>query len=376
LKFIPEKEKLLEKISGILDSGWLVQGKYNALFEEKVKKMTGAGYAVSCSNCTSGLDLVLRALPECLGKLKVIVPTNTFFATGLAVINAGYIPLVVDVNPKTMMLDLETIKDTNLRGVFAIINVSIGGWLSQDALKIEELCDQMGIYLIGDMAHAHDVFIDNIVGDGDRSSNSGTIGDAAVFSYFPTKVLFGAEGGCISTNNEELAGKLVRLRSLGKVKDGWANNHNMIGLNARLSNISACICDHIHGFKDQIIIRRAEIADIYCKTLKEIDSDLLSMHYVSGCEPNYYKFIVRGKSKKLKSLKKAFKKEDIYLPEKVFSRGMHKHNLPSHLFEVSKAGYKNFDKMKKNHLCLPMSHAMSNEDCFKVCDILKKWSRK
>jgi len=365
---VPDIEGLTGKIEDILKSGWLTTGLWNKKFEAQTAEMAGTDYAVSVANATLGLELVLRCLPT---KGFVVIPTNTHFATAVAVINAGHELLLADVSPDTMMLDLNTVKEAYLAGtrasqkpLVAVINVSIGGWLSEDLLDIQEWCMEKGAALIEDAAHAHGSMLEDKL--------AGSFGLAGVFSYFPTKVAFGGSGGCITTDDEVLSFKLRKLAWFGRAELTLDDNFENIGTNAQMNNIDACICHHTQAYLSNFIQQRARVAKVYDEVLDQAGSDKVKALSCVTCTPNGYKYILKGKE--VDRIKEIFADEGEPVQMSVFDRPLHSQKalLDSPLW-LNKSGYfTNAEDVCVNHICLPIGTDFHKKELDKVQMVLRK----
>ncbi len=155
----------------ILKSGSLTMGNYTRRFEEMFAAFAQARYAISCNSGTAAIELILRGL-GIEGK-SVIVPTNTFLATALAVLHAGNRVVFADSEPSTFALDLEDVKRRVTADTAATILVHIGGVITPAVDEFQKLCKQRDIHLIEDCAHAHGCSIDGrqagTLGRGGRS---------------------------------------------------------------------------------------------------------------------------------------------------------------------------------------------------------------
>jgi perosamine synthetase len=380
---VPDVPGLMVKLEEVLKSGWLTHGVWNSRFEDQTKIMAGSHYAVSCGSGTAGLELVFRALPR---KGIVIIPTNTHFATAIAAVNAGHKVLFRDVDPSNMMLavdDKTMITHYAGEDVVAIVYVSIGGFISQDILKLRDFCDTTGIHLIEDAAHAHGVRISTwqvAPGNAGRKLETqfgGSIGHAGVFSYYPTKVAFGAEGGCIVTKDRGLYEKLIRLRDIGRQNPGWLDQYAYAGFNGRMSNVNACICHHVQSFLPQMIAERTRYADYYGDFFEERNEPV----FCENCIPNYYKVIVICETPlQAERLKGLLKSNGTPAQMDVFAFGLHEQ--PYFMLSPYANGWVNFtdtfpvsDHVTKSHVCLPISAKFDEEKAASVCNVLREWDR-
>ncbi|KAG9555740.1 hypothetical protein KCV01_g22233, partial [Aureobasidium melanogenum] len=191
----------------VIDSGWYVLGDEVEAFEQEFAGYCGARHAIGVGNGLDALALILRAYRE-LGALKegdeVLVPANTFIATLLAVSQNGLVPVPVEPDPRSFNLDPERAAAAIGPRTRAIVAVHLYGQLA-DMDALTALSRDQGLLLIEDAAQAHGAELDG--------RRPGSLGDAAAFSFFPTKNL-GAlgDGGAVVTQDDALARQVVALR--------------------------------------------------------------------------------------------------------------------------------------------------------------------
>lgn len=270
---------LKDGLGHIVSSGFLTMGQYTKQFEESFVEFTGAENAISCSNGTAGLELILRGLG--IEGRSVIVPTNTFLATAFAVMHAGNRVIFADSDPETLCLDVADVANRITDDTAAVILVHVGGVITPAVYELQRLCDERGVYLIEDCAHAHGCAIDG--------QQAGTLGIAGAFSFFPTKVLTTGEGGMVTTNDEELAQNIRMIRNHGK-NPMLSNRMSQVGHNYRLSEVTALLgVQQMHKAK-AIIEDRRRIANWYDSNLKDIPG-LRPLTLPENIVSSYYKYI-------------------------------------------------------------------------------------
>ena len=280
IPFTQEDKAFIEAgVGKILESGFLTMGKYTQEFEGLFAEFTGTKYAVAVSNGTAALEIILRAL-EIDGQ-DVIVPTNTFLATAFAVIHAGNRVVFADSDPATLCLDIEDVKRRITDTTRAVILVHIGGVITPQIYELQHLCEEKGLYLIEDCAHAHGCSIDG--------NKAGTLGVAGGFSFFATKVFTTGEGGMITTNDETLYRKAMMIRNHGK-NPGLSNRMSEIGHNQRISELTALV--GVQQMKKALILieDRRRAARFYDERLKEI-SGISALKLPENVFSTYYKYI-------------------------------------------------------------------------------------
>ncbi|MDR2141723.1 MAG: DegT/DnrJ/EryC1/StrS family aminotransferase [Deltaproteobacteria bacterium] len=267
-----------EDLSRMLLSGHLAMGEKCRLFESALADFVGVRWAVGCQSGTAALEMIARALDLAGG--SVVVPALTFMATALAPLAAGARIIVADVDPISFQLDPEALVSQLRPDTRAIILVHLGGFMSSRWRALVSLAQERGLYLIEDAAHAHGAEIEGV--------KAGSLGVAAAFSFYPTKVLTTAEGGAVTTSEASLREKLLTLRQHGQKNPG-SNLHESFGLNYRPSEIHALLGLRMMAKADWILAQRRAAAAIYDQLLAH--SPLQAIQAAPGEKPAYYKYL-------------------------------------------------------------------------------------
>lgn len=221
------KDKMLQKFADMYEKGWFIQGNECEMFEKEYAAYIGTKYCIGVGNGLEAIILALRALNITAGD-EVIVPSNTFIATVLAVSYVGATPVLVDPDETTYNLSVKGLEEALTAKTKAIIPVHLYG----QAADMEEILDfakKNNLKLIEDCAQAHGALY--------KGKKVGTFGDVGCFSFYPGKNL-GALGdaGAVVTDNKELAEKIKALSNYGS-KEKY--HHIYKGTNSRLDEIQA-----------------------------------------------------------------------------------------------------------------------------------------
>ncbi|HMO28616.1 DegT/DnrJ/EryC1/StrS family aminotransferase [Enterovirga sp.] len=263
----------------VLESGWFVLGSETEAFERDFAAYCGADHAIGVANGLDALHLVLRAWDIGPGD-EVIVPSNTFVATWLAVSQAGATPVAVEPDPATHNIDPERIAAAITPRTKAIVPVHLYGQTA-DMEPILALAEARGLKVLEDAAQAH--------GARYRGRPAGSLGHAAAFSFYPGKNL-GAlgDGGAITTNDARLAERLRLLRNYGsQVK----YRHEERGYNSRLDELQSAFLRHKLASLDEDNASRRAIASAYLAGLAATGWGLPSVP--NWAEPVWHLFVVR-----------------------------------------------------------------------------------
>jgi perosamine synthetase len=279
---VPEEDidVILERVGALLRSrDFLTMGRYGEEFERRFAGYTGARHAVAVSSGTAALELILRSIG--VAGAEVVVPTNTFAATAFAVVHAGGRPVFADCGDDLVMDPIDVERRLS-RSTRAVVVVHIGGLVSPSVLRLKDLCREREIPLVEDAAHAHGSRLDGM--------QAGTIGDAAAFSFFSTKVITTGEGGMVVTDDAAVAEQAALLRDQAKV--AGQNLHREIGHNWRMTEFQAILGLTQLDRLDEFIAQRRRVARIYDDVLGAATDRLRPLPIPSGAEPNYYKFVL------------------------------------------------------------------------------------
>lgn len=255
----------------VLASGWITTGPEVVEFEREFARLVGAEHAVAVASCTAGIEISLRALRLPRGA-KVLTSTMTFCGAVHAIVHAGLHPVLVDINPETLMPDAETVAAAvRVSGpVDAMVVLHFGG----APAPVEEMALAAGLPLtrvIEDAAHA----IGTKVGD----RWVGSISAATCFSFYATKNLPIGEGGMITTADPDLADHARQIRLHGMSRDAWKRYLpgaswryavDVAGIKANMTDVQAAIgrgqLKHFARWQD----RRAELAGAFDRRLSRI----------------------------------------------------------------------------------------------------------
>ncbi|MBI4317897.1 MAG: DegT/DnrJ/EryC1/StrS family aminotransferase [Chloroflexi bacterium] len=354
-----DREQVLQRIDEALATGQLTLGKHGREFEEHFARYIGTKHAVAVNSGTSSLEIPLRILGV-QGK-TVLVPTNTFFATPASVLHAGGEVRFVDADPATFSLDVESLRRSVGPDTVGVMVVHIGGIVTPRMAEIQQICQENGLWLFEDAAHAH--------GSDYNGQRAGTFGVAASFSFYPTKVMTSGEGGMIVTDDERIADEARLYRDQGKISF-TQNLHDKLGYNWRMSEPHAIIGLSQFARLEEFIAARQRIAAIYDEGLRGI-SGISPLPTPAGCRNNYYKYIaLLDKGIDRDKLKKVLREEHgVSLSGEVYE-------LPCHLQPIFKGGHAEggfplAEDICRRQVCLPVYVTMTDDEARYVISSLR-----
>jgi len=274
------KEEIDEAVARVLGSGYYLLGKEVEALEEEFAEHLNVEYCVGVGNGLDALHLALRALGVGQGD-EVLVPSNTYIATWLAVSYAGAVPVPVEPDERTYNIDPEKLEAAITDRTRAIIPVHLYGQPA-DMDPILEVARKHNLWVLEDAAQAHGACY--------KGKRVGGLGDIAGWSFYPGKNLgaFG-DGGAVTTNNGELADRVRVLRNYGS-RTKYFNE--VRGFNSRLDEIQAAVMRVKLKHLDEWNRRRRNIAELYRRELE--GCDLILPYVPEWAEPAYHLFVVRS----------------------------------------------------------------------------------
>jgi perosamine synthetase len=345
-----------ESVQSILRSGWLTLGEYTKQFEREFAEFVGTRHSLAVSSGTSALEIIFRSLN--VAEKEVLVPSNTNFATPAAALYAGATVRLVDGG---LYLNLEDLEAKLSKKTFAVVIVHIGGYISPEIFKVREMCNRYGALLIEDAAHAH--------GASYAGYKAGQLGDAAAFSFFPTKVLTTGEGGMITTDRDEIAAHGELYRNQGKLLGN--DTHKVMGNSWRMTEIEAAI-----GLAQLRTLRtvteyRRNILTYYAEALRDIPG-LCVLTPSQDAMPSGYKCIAllaEGISRS-NLVARMREKYGIEMGRGVYEIPIHEQPIFSSLAEGEV--FPQASDFAERHVCLPVWRTMKQEAAEYVVNALKR----
>lgn len=356
---VPYKVQFQQKLETVINNSQYILGTEVAEFELNFANFCGTRYCLGTANGLDALTLILKAYIE-LGKLQpgdsVIIPSVTFIATAQAVVNCGLHPVFVEPDANSFNVSAQTINDKISLNVKAIIVVHLYGELV-DIDPIEELAERHNLLLIEDAAQAHGA-INTVL-----NKKAGNLGDAAAFSFYPTKNL-GALGdaGAITTNDEELFSCIEKLRNYGSNKKYL---HEINGFNSRLDEIQAAFLNVKLPQLDTANQARKNIGKRY---LNEISNDKIKLPKVGDFNAHvFYVFVIQVANREefLKHLENHHIGYMIHYPIPIYR-------------QLAFSKYKNLhlprtEQIHSTIVSIPMSPIMEAHEVQKVIEVLNNY---
>lgn len=359
VSFLPMEKELNDDIRSAFDRvfnrSWYIEGKEDEAFEKAFAGYCDVEYCVGCGNGLDALMLALKALGVGQGD-EVIVPSNTYIATALAVTYVGAIPVFVEPDIKTFLINPNLIEKAITEKTKAIMPVHLYGQAC-DMDPIMEIAKKHKLYVVEDCAQAH--------GATYKGKRVGSFGDAAGFSFYPGKNL-GAlgDGGAAVTNNKEIAD---RIRAMGNYGSDYKYHHIYKGNNSRLDEMQAAFLLAKLPHLDRMNEERRRIAKLYTDGIK--NPKVIIPVVKDSCVPVWHIYGVRCGDRD--ALEK-------FLNEKGIGTNKH-YPIPMHMQEcykdlgIAQGELPIAEEISSTELSLPMYYGMTDEEIRFVIDAINEF---
>ena len=348
--YLPPFEKYVSTLKRAWDKAWITNnGELVKELEAKLKEYLGVKHLLFCNNGTVVLQMALKAF----GITKEVITTPfSYVATTNAILWEGCKPIFVDIEPETFCIDSHKIEEAITENTQAILATHVYGYPC-NVEKIESLAKKHKLYVIYDGAHAFGCSL-----NGKSLLN---FGDISTCSFHATKLFHSVEGGCIITNDDEIAQKLMLFRQFGHIGDEYYS----IGINGKNSEFHAamglCVLDDIVD----IINDRKRIFSLYDKELNKLN---LRRPVVADFEFSYnysYYPIFFHSEECMLNTKESLSKEGVNTRRYFFPSLNKLPYLNTQTCELS-------EKYSNHVLCLPLYHGLSEADVLHICTIINK----
>lgn len=352
------RAELIEACTRVIDSGWYIQGNECKEFDKEFAQYCGTKYAIGVANGLDALILILRAYKE-MGIMndgdEVIVPSNTYIASILAISQNNLVPILVEPDINTYLIDPSKIEEKITSKTKAILPVHLYGQTCEMDV-INEIAKKYNLKVIEDSAQSHGAYY--------KDKRSGNLGDASGFSFYPGKNL-GAlgDGGAVTTNDEELANTIKALGNYGSHKK-YENLYK--GVNSRLDELQASMLRVKLRYLDNEVEKRREISNYY---LQNIKNDNIILPTVREQDNHvWHLFVIR--TTKRDELQK-------YLLDNGIQTLIH-YPLPPHkqnaYTEWNDESYPISEQIHDEVISLPISGVQSLEDTKKIVQVMNDFN--
>lgn len=362
----------IDAVVETLKGNLITCGPKVAELEQQLCSVTGAKYAVAVSNGTAALHLAAMAAGLKAGEEAIVSPI-TFAASANCVLYCGAKPVFADINPETYNIDPDAIRKLITPATRAIVAVDFTGQ-AVELEEIRQICEEHHLVLIEDAAHA--------IGTKYKGKPVGSIADMTCFSFHPVKTVTAGEGGAITTNDEQLYRRLMRLRTHGITRNQeemvhptdamWYNEQVELGYNYRMTDFqSALLCSQLRKLP-KFSARRKEIVERYDKAFADMP-EIVVQKEIPESETTRHLYILRLNLEKLTCDRRQF--FDALYAENICSQV---HYLPVYWHSYyEKLGYRrgicpNAEKLYEEIMSIPLYYGLSDEDVEDVIRAVKK----
>lgn len=362
----------VKAVTEVLVSDYLTCGPQITKLEEKLCKLTGAKYAVACSNGTAALHIACQAAGVTTGD-EVITTPITFAASANCALYCGAVPVFADIDPDTYNIDPASVADKVTEKTKAVVAVDFTG----QAAKLNpllQLTRKKNIVLIEDSAHS--------IGTAYDGRMVGSIADMTTFSFHPVKTVTGGEGGAVLTNSKEYYDKLVLYRAHGITRDekfmehepdgAWYYEQVELGMNYRMTDIQAALVSSQLDKIEKFRARRKEIVARYNEAFSKIP-EVTVQQEVPESDTTRHLYILR------------IKPELLTIDRKEFFEAMNAENICCNVHYIpvyfhpyyERLGYKRglcpkAEKLYHEIMSLPLYYALSDKDVEDVIHAVTK----
>jgi len=353
----PLRQSFVKAFEEVLDKNEFTYGEQTDLLEKNFANFVGSKYALAVRSGTAALVVALKALEFKDGD-EVITTPMTFSATTDAIILSGAKPVFVDVDPKTGNLDPDKLQKAKTKQTKAVLLVHFAG-VPCEMDKIVSFCKKYKLLLIEDASHAH--------GSTYKKKQTGSFGDVACFSFYPSKA-FGSLGnaGIITTSNPKILKKSRMFAEHGLY--GKKYKHRLVGFNEKIDNMQAAFLNVKFPFLKDWNAKRLQIAKKYQDAFGE--KRVKTVTWPDYSEPSLYVFSIFIKNRK------KFAK---YLSDNGVQTGIY-YPIPLHLQEslrflgYKKGDFPNAELFAKQTLAIPLYPELKETEIDFICKLIKKYS--
>jgi len=356
-------KEISQRIDKVISSGAYIQGEEVKKFEKLLSSYLDSKYTITCGNGTDALYIALMSLNLKKGD-EVLVPSFTFVSTVEVVCLLGLTPIFVDINPKTFLIDVQSVKESINHNTKVIIPVHLFGQCC-NMIDLKRIAKKYDLFLVEDAAQS--IGSRCSVGIKNNMKFSGTIGDIGITSFYPSKNLGGiGDGGAIFTQKRDLADRIRLIANHGQEKKYM---HKIVGLNSRLDALQATILAFKLRFLSEFNKNRQAAARCY-------DDELASLGWLKT--PNRAmntEHVFHQYSILLKSSVDRFKFQkylhNLGIPTMIY------YPIPLHKQEAYKSyatkSLPNSENVSEHIISLPMHPELDSQQVKFICDMIKRF---
>lgn len=350
--FPPDEQVWIQKEVLSVLNGKLSNGPRTEEFEKSFAKFCGTRHGVAFPSCTAALESCLVALNIKNGD-EVLVPAQTFVATGMAVHLTGGVPVFTEISEQTFSMDFEDALQRMTPNTKGAIVVHFGGVIDPRFPDFVAEMHRLGKFVIEDAAHAHGAELNGV--------KAGNLADVGCFSFYPTKIMTTGEGGLLVTNRDDVAKMSRSLQNRGVDMDAGFEQYAFAGRNNRFPEISALLgisqLRSLSGFLEA----RRQIAETYTRALQNQDV-FKPLIPENKSLPSYWRYtLLAQKDINREKLKSALAKDGINMDWAYFP-ALHLQPFFKKIYCTKEGQLPRTESLLKRHVCLPIHATLLPED--------------
>lgn len=357
---VEDRDRIHHSIDEIL-SGALSMGPNVKEFESEFASLVNVRHGIAMNSCTSALEAALIGFGVKPGD-EVIMPCETFIATGMAVQLVGGVPVFAEISERDFCLDLNDVKKRITPRTRGIILVYMAGVIPENIIEFRNFCDDNHLFFLEDAAHAPGACRDGKV--------AGSFGHAGCFSFYPTKVITSGEGGMLTTDDDRLAEFARSFQHRGRDMSASSEQFCRPGRNVRMPEMSALLgrvqLSHLMDY----LVERRRVAAIYRNGFTEDNRLRLILPDVDTASSYWKVPLLLSDNYNREEVSKKMKEKGISV-DFSYQPALHLQPVFKSLYNIEDGHLPKSERLLSQHICLPCHPRISNEDAKFVVDTLK-----
>jgi perosamine synthetase len=363
--FPPEEQEWLSNELREIMNGQLAMGPRVARFEKEFAGYCDVPYGVVFPSCTSSMEAALIALGVGPGD-EVLVPVETFIATGMVVSLTGARPVFTEISPATFSMDFEDAWSRVTDRTRGAIVVHFGGFISPELPAFVQKMNESGRFVIEDAAHAPGAEL--------NGKRAGSLADAGCFSFYPTKIMTTGEGGMLVTNREDVAKTARSLQNRGRDMNNPSESYVRPGRNNRFTEISAAMGSSQLRCLPKFLSQRRRVAAVYDEVL--LASELF-VPLLAGDKsvPAYWRYVATPSLKINRELLRERLAADGITIDWAYDPPLHLQPVFREMFDIKPGLLPKSEEILSRHICLPVHAQMREIDAQFVAERLLHHTR-
>jgi len=354
------EEDDIKAVADVLRTPQLSLGPKLVEFEKLFSEYVGREHSIAVNSGTSGLHLCMRALDIKDGD-EVITTPFSFIASANCILFERAKPVFVDIDEKTLNIDVGKIEAAITEKTKAILPVHVFG-LPCDMPGIRDIAKKHGLKVVEDSCEA--------LGAEFNGQKAGTFGDASVFAFYPNKQLTVGEGGMVVTDSEEIADTCRSLRNQGRSKNGGWLDHEQLGYNYRLDEMSCALGVSQIKKASRYLETRSKVASWYNDFLKDVENVIIPEETVGSAKRSWFVYVVLLENANRDEVLKKMNEKGVEC--KPYFQPIHLQPLYAKKYGFSQGDFPVCEKISGEALALPFYTQMEIEKVEKVCETLKE----